>query len=72
MTLNIWYYYSMEREFRDKYFQLVNDYQVWITTIGKNKKPSIFIAKPGDCVFKKVGLLSNPELFLEMLRGREE
>ena len=62
----------MEREFKDKCFMLVNHYQVWITTIGKNKKPSIFIAKPGDCVFEKVGLLSNPELFVEMLRGGEE
>lgn len=62
----------MERDFEDKCFMLVNYYQVWITTIGKNKKPSIFICEPGGYIFRKVGLLSDPELFMEMLRGGEE
>ena len=62
----------MKRDFEDKCFMLVNYYQVWITTIGKNKKPSIFICEPGGCIFRKVGLLSDPELFVEMLKGKEE
>ena len=53
----------------DKCFELVNNYKVWITTVGQNKKPSILICRPNDNVYEKVGMLSKPELFLEMLRG---
>ena len=53
-------------------FELVNHYRVWITTVGKNKKPSIFICRPDGYVYENVGLLSNPELFVEMLRGRDK
>ena len=52
--------------------ELINHYRVWITRIGKNKKPSIFICRPDDSKYINVGLLSNPELFVEMLEGGKE
>lgn len=65
----------MKRDYKpveDKCYELVNHYRVWITKIGKNKKPSIFICRPDDNKYINVGLLSNPELFVEMLKGKEE
>lgn len=65
----------MERDYKpveDKCYELVNHYSVWITRIGKNKKPSIFICRPNGNKYECVGLLSNPELFVEMLKGEVE
>lgn len=65
----------MERDYRpidNRCFELVNHYKLWITKVGKNKKPSLFVCRPNDYVYENVGLLSNPDLFVAMLRGDTE
>ena len=65
----------MKRDYKpveDKCYELVNHYRIWVTKVGKNKKPSILICRPDDNKYTNVGLLSNPELFVEMLKGKEE
>ena len=65
----------MKRDYKlveNKCYELINHYRVWVTRIGKNKKPSIFVCRPGDNKYECVGLLSNPELFVEMLKGKGE